>query len=82
MGGLKLKLITAAAASSLLNIRVQRLYELVRQRTIPYVKLGTRQLRFDEDELTAWAKRGGADGETSEPTYTSERPTTVAEGAS
>lgn len=35
---------------------------------IPYVKLGTRQLRFDGDELTAWAKRGGADGECSEPT--------------
>lgn len=82
MGGLKLKLITAAAASSLLNIRVQRLYELVRQRTIPYVKLGSRQLRFDEGELTAWAKRGGADGERSESTNTNERPTTVAEGAS
>lgn len=67
---------TAAAASSLLNIRVQRLYELVRQRTIPYVKIGTRQLRFDEDELTAWVKRGGADGERSERTYTNERPTT------
>ena len=82
MWEVKLKLITAAAASSLLNIRVQRLYELVRQRTIPYVKLGTRQLRFDEDELTAWAKRGGVDGDRSEPTYTNEQPTTVAESAS
>lgn len=71
-----MKLITAAAASSLLNIRVQRLYELVRQRTIPYVKLGTRQLRFDEDELVAWAKRGGADGECSEAAHTNERLTT------
>ena len=54
----------------MLNIRVQRLYELVRQRMIPYVKLGARQLRFDEDELAAWAKRGGADGERPEPTRT------------
>jgi hypothetical protein len=40
------------------------------------VKLGARQLRFDEDELTAWAKRGGTDGECSESTYTNERLTT------
>ncbi len=57
-----MKLITAIDASELLNIRVQRLYELVRQRAIPYVKFGSRQLRFDLEELTAWVKRGGADG--------------------
>lgn len=45
----------------MLNIRLQRLYELVRQRAIPHVKIGTRQLRFDPDELTLWVKRGGAD---------------------
>jgi len=56
-----LKLITATEASEMLNIRLQRLYELVRQRAIPHVKIGARQLRFDPDELTAWVKRGGAD---------------------
>jgi excisionase family DNA binding protein len=61
MGG-QMKLITATVASEFLNIRIQRLYELVRQRAIPYVKIGSRQLRFDMDELIAWAKRGGADG--------------------
>jgi excisionase family DNA binding protein len=58
-----LKLIAAAEASHMLNIRLQRLYELVRQRAIPHVKIGSRQLRFDPDELTAWAKRGGVDPE-------------------
>ena len=58
---LKLKLITATEASEMLNIRLQRLYELVRQRAIPHVKIGARQLCFDPDELTAWVKRGGAD---------------------
>jgi excisionase family DNA binding protein len=57
-----MKLITATVAAEFLNIRVQRLYELVRQHAVPYVKLGSRQLRFDMDELIAWAKRGGADG--------------------
>lgn len=56
-----MKLITATEASEMLNIRLQRLYELVRQRAIPHVKIGARQLRFDPDELTAWVKRGGAD---------------------
>ena len=61
-----LKLITAADASEILNIRIHRLYELARQRSIPYVKLGSRQLRFDVEELTAWIKQGGSDGTPSE----------------
>lgn len=55
-----MKLITAKAASEILNIRLQRLYELVRQGLIPHVKIGLRQLRFDPDVLQAWAKNGGA----------------------
>jgi excisionase family DNA binding protein len=55
-----MKLITAKAASEMLNIRLQRLYELVRRGLIPHVKVGIRQLRFDSDELIAWTKRGGA----------------------
>ena len=56
-----MNLVTAKGASEFLNIKVARLYELVRVRAIPYVKIGSRQLRFDLDELIAWAKRGGAD---------------------
>jgi len=54
-----MQIVTAAEASEFLNIRLQRVYELVRQRSIPYVKLGARQLRFDLDELKEWVRRGG-----------------------
>lgn len=55
-----MQLITATAASAFLNIRVQRLYELVRLGVIPHVKLGKRQLRFDPEALQVWVKNGGA----------------------
>ena len=62
LNGGEMQLVTATEASQYLNIRVQRLYELVRQRSVPYIKLGARQLRFDLDELAHWARRGGVDG--------------------
>jgi len=44
----------------MLEIRLQRLYELVRLGVLPHVKIGTRQLRFDPEALEVWAKNGGA----------------------
>jgi excisionase family DNA binding protein len=37
---------------------LQRVYECVRLGLIPHVRIG-RQVRFDEDELRDWAKKGG-----------------------
>lgn len=54
-----MQLITAKQASELLSIRLPRLYELARLEVIPIVRLGPRQIRFDEAALAAWAKRGG-----------------------
>ena len=54
-----MRLITARAASEVLNIRLPRLYELVRVGAVPCVRLGMRQLRFDPDVLSAWSKSGG-----------------------
>jgi excisionase family DNA binding protein len=53
------KLITAQLAAKSLDIRLPRLYELVRVGAIPHVKLGKRQLRFDPEALHTWAKNGG-----------------------
>lgn len=47
----------------MLGIRAARGYELIRQRVFPpgvFVKLGRKQLRFDEDALSDWVKHGGA----------------------
>ena len=52
-------LITAKQASEMLSVRLPRLYELVRLKRLPFVRLGSRQIRFDPEELSEWAKQGG-----------------------
>jgi len=54
-----MRLIQAKRASEVLSVSLARLYELARLGVIPVVRLGPRQMRFDEDALTEWASRGG-----------------------
>jgi excisionase family DNA binding protein len=53
-------LITAKQVSVELSISLARVYELTRRGQIPVVRLGEKQLRFDQDVLREWTKRGGA----------------------
>ncbi len=46
-----MKLLTAKEVSVILRVPVARVYELARIGLIPYVRLGSRQLRFDFDRL-------------------------------
>lgn len=52
-------LITAKQAADILGLRLPRLYELTRQGTIPYVRFGPKQIRFNSEALTAWVNQGG-----------------------
>lgn len=54
-----MSLIQAKRASEVLSVSLARLYELARLGVIPVVRLGPRQIRFDEEALTLWAKQGG-----------------------
>jgi excisionase family DNA binding protein len=54
-----MRLIQAKRASEVLSVSLARLYELARIGIIPVVRLGPRQIRFDEDALTEWVKNGG-----------------------
>lgn len=45
--------------SELLDIPKARVYELVREKVLPAVRIGARQIRFDEDILREWIERGG-----------------------
>ena len=54
-----MRLISARKATEILGVGLPRVYELARLKQIPTVRLGPHQIRFDEDELIAWAKRGG-----------------------
>ena len=55
-----MSLIQAKRASEVLSVSLARLYELARLGVIPVVRLGPRQIRFDEDALTQWVRQGGA----------------------
>lgn len=54
-----MQMLTANEVARLLKLPLARVYELTRQHTIPVVRLGPRQLRYDLDALTEWAKAGG-----------------------
>src|SRR5258708_21853987 len=48
-------LLTADEAAELLNVPRSTLYELVRSRGLPHVRIGERGLRFTKPGLAAWA---------------------------
>ncbi|MDQ3817759.1 MAG: helix-turn-helix domain-containing protein [Acidobacteriota bacterium] len=54
-----MRLLTAQEVSDLLQVPVARVYELVRLNLLPVVKLGERQMRFNEEQLREWIERGG-----------------------
>lgn len=55
-----MRLVDAKAASEILGVRLARLYELVRLKAVPHVRLGQRQIRFDPERLAEWTAKGGA----------------------
>ena len=52
------KLLTAAQAANILDVRVSRVYDLAKTGRLPVVRIG-RQLRIDADGLAAFIARGG-----------------------
>jgi excisionase family DNA binding protein len=54
-----MQLIDAKQAAQMLKVRTSRLYELVIMNLVPHVRIGTRQIRFDEDLLAEWTRQGG-----------------------
>lgn len=55
-----MKLLTAEEVAQVLRISKYRVYELVRRGLIPSVRLGERQIRFDESRLLLWIEQGGS----------------------
>jgi excisionase family DNA binding protein len=54
-----MQLLTAKEVAGILRLPLARVYELTRLNAIPVVRLGLRQLRYDSEALTEWAKSGG-----------------------
>jgi excisionase family DNA binding protein len=58
------QILVADEVAEMLRVDRQRVYELVRKRAIPVIRLGERQYRFDAEAIRDWMTRGGstADG--------------------
>lgn len=57
------KLLTVKEVSEILDLKPARIYELTRQKKIPFVQIGERQYRYSESALLNWIERGGNQAE-------------------
>lgn len=53
------KLLTVKEVSEILDLKPARIYELMRERRLPFVKIGERQYRYSEMALLNWIEQGG-----------------------
>jgi excisionase family DNA binding protein len=54
------RLLRPDEAAERLNVRLHRLYQLVREGTVPAVRLGSRQIRIRPDALEEFIASGGS----------------------
>ncbi len=58
-----MKLLTAKQVADAWQMPLARIYELARTGVLPVIKIGERQIRFDEAALRDWIARRGFTGE-------------------
>ena len=50
------KLLTVRQAAKVLSVSVWHVYRLVQKRKVPFVRVGTRAIRFRSTDLEAWLR--------------------------
>lgn len=55
-----MELLVAEEVAELLRVDKQRIYELVRSKRIPVIRLGERQYRFSITAIEKWLAAGGS----------------------
>lgn len=53
------KLLTVKEVGEILDLKPARIYELTREKKIPFVQIGERQYRYSETALINWIENGG-----------------------
>ena len=53
------KLLTVKEVGEILDLKPARIYELTREKKIPFVQIGERQYRYSETALLNWIEQGG-----------------------
>jgi excisionase family DNA binding protein len=56
------KLMTAEDIADLLNTKLERVWALAREKDLPCVRLGKRQMRFDRQAVERFIASGGSTG--------------------
>ncbi len=57
------QILVAEEVAELLRIDKQRVYQMVREKSIPFILLGQRQYRFSKQAIDAWLENGGTQKE-------------------
>lgn len=53
------KLLKVDEVSEFLDLKPARIYELCREKRLPFILIGQRQYRFSKTVLTNWIENGG-----------------------
>ena len=54
------EILVAEEVAELIRVDKQRIYELVRTNSIPFIRLGERQYRFSKQAIQQWLENGGS----------------------
>lgn len=54
------KLMKVADVGEILDLKPARIYELCREKAIPFILIGQRQYRFSKSALEIWIDNGGS----------------------
>lgn len=60
------KLLKVDEVGEFLNLKPARVYELCREKRLPFILIGERQYRFSKTALQNWIERGGNQSEQNE----------------
>ncbi len=57
------EILVAEEIAEMLRVDKQRVYQMVREKSIPFILLGQRQYRFSKQAIEAWLENGGTQKE-------------------
>ena len=57
------EILVAEEVAEMLRVDKQRVYQMVREKSIPFILLGQRQYRFSKQAIDAWLENGGTQKE-------------------
>jgi excisionase family DNA binding protein len=54
------EILIAVEVAEMLRVDTERIYQMVREKSLPFILLGQRQYRFSKQAIEAWLENGGA----------------------